>query len=417
MIRLPRLLYGVLSSRALTPVVMGVFLLLYIGIAFFTEEALITLIGLAGSNIFLIALFALIPLNRGLRLLAELKGYSERRRALLGKADSASKELFDETVDVPGVPSFTEVERRLAASGYKTRAGGNSLAAWRGISVFPARALFLIATVCLFSGILMSLDGRTSYRGAVMEGEPLPLQSGQATDVVERITLKPAAGPILAKVLTMETKSLPPDRGITTFGLYPPARYRGAFVYPRYMGIGLYYRFVAPDLPRGYEAHTLLAIYPPGKEDRKEIPESPYRLVFSMAQPADGSDPYMTGRVTINFKLLKGNDLLMNGSAPMGGEFNGNGYRLAFPDVRRLVITDFILDHGVVPIWAAAILFCVAASVWLPIRCLSPRREMVFVRRKGALHACSRAEGGRRKHAGVFHDALDILETERHEGA
>ena len=415
MIRLLRLLFEVLKSRALTPVVIGMFLLLYIGIAFFTEEALITLIGLTGSNIFLIALFALIPLNRGIRLLEELKGYFERRRSLLGKAANAPKELFDETVTVMGIPSFAEAERRLIASGYNTRAGENSLAAWRGFSIFPARVLFLIATVCLFSGILMSLAGRTSYRGAIMEGEPLPSPAGQTTDVVERITLEPAAGPFLGKVLTMETKSLPPDQGRTTFGLYPPARYLGAFVYPRYMGIGLYYRFVAPDLPRGYEAHTLLSIYPPGKEDRKEVPESPYRLVFSMAQPADGSDPYMTGRMTINFKLLKGNDLLMDGSAPMGGEFSRDGYRLAFPDVRRVVITDFIHDHGVVPIWAAAMLFCIAACVWLPIRCLSPRREMVFVRQEGTLHACSRAEGGRRKHAGVFHDVLDVLEAARHD--
>jgi len=412
MMRLFRHIYGFLASRALTPVVMGMFLFLYIGLAFFTEEALITLIGLVGSNVFLIILFALIPLNMGVRLLKEVKGHFERRRALLGEMERVPQGLFDETVAVGGAPSFAEAERRLAASGYKIHVSGRTLSAWRGISMFPSRALFLAATVCLFSGILLSLAGRSSYRGAIMEGELLPSQSGQATDVVERITLEPAAGPILSKVLTIETRPLPPDRGGATYGLYPPARYRGAFVYPRYMGIGLYYRFTAPDLPRDYASRSLLGIYPPGKEDRRDIPDSPYRLVFSMAQPADGSDPYMTGRVTIAFKLLKGKDLLMSGSAPIGGEFSRDGYRLAFPDVRRVVVTDFILDHGVVPIWAAAVLFVIAACVWLPVRLLSPRREMVFISSKdGVLHACSRAEGRCRKHAGVFHDVLDVLEA------
>jgi hypothetical protein len=104
---------------------------------------------------------------------------------------------------------------------------------------------------------------------------------------------------------------------------------------------------------------------------------------------------------------LKGNDLLMNGSAPMGGEFSRDGYRLAFPDVRRVVLTDFIRDHGVVPIWAAAILFCLAACVWLPIRCLMPRREILLLAENGGIRAFSLDEGAGRKHARVFHDILD----------
>ncbi len=399
----------------MTPVVIGLYLLLYIGIAFKTEDALMALIEIARSNVLLIALFALIPLNRLLRLMLEISEHLAGRRLLAGNCEEMCAELFDEDVTMTEVSSpFADVERRLTASGYSTRNSGCSLAAWRGISAFPARVLFLAATLLLFSGVLISLGGRTSYRGAIIEGEPLPALTGPA-GVIERITLEPSTGLFLSKVLTMTLAPVNAGEAKQIFGLYPPSRYRGAFVYPRYLGIGLYYKFSAHDLPGVHEAYDILSIHPPGKEDSRTIPGSPYRIVFSLAQPGDGSDPYMTGRMDILFKVMKGNVLLFTGSANIGGEFSRDGIRLAFPEIRRVVLTDFISDQGVFMVWGAMLLYVVALLLWLPVRCCFPRQEMVFVKSdEGILYAGSRAEGGGRWHAGIFHEALDLLEEKRH---
>jgi hypothetical protein len=136
-------------------------------------------------------------------------------------------------------------------------------------------------------------------------------------------------------------------------------------------------------------------------------------MELSMAQPVDGSDPFITGHVTFLFKLLKGKDELFAGSAPVGGEFVRDGYRLAFPDCRRMVLTDFIRDYGVMLVWTAAALFLLSGCIWLPVRVLAPRREMRLMYAGDVLQASSRAEGARRKHGGVFHEALDYLESGR----
>jgi hypothetical protein len=86
-----------------------------------------------------------------------------------------------------------------------------------------------------------------------------------------------------------------------------------------------------------------------------------------------------------------------------------DGYRLAIPDIRRLVVTDYISDYGVFFIWVAALLFVAAGGLWLPIRLFFPRREMLFRYEPNVISACSRAEGGARLHAGVFHEALDLV--------
>ena len=225
--------------------------------------------------------------------------------------------------------------------------------------------------------------------------------------------MKASSGAILDKILTLEVAPSATGDGRKVFGLYPPSLYRGYFVYPRYLGIAAVIRFSTPDMQSVFEKNTTLNIYPPGKEDRLEIPNSPYQIVLSMARPGDGSDPYMTGQITFNFKLLKGKDLLVAGSVPAGGEFVRGGYRLAIPDFRRMVITDFIRDYGVLLVWAAAVLFIGSFCIWLPVRVFFPRREMRFTSGEDAIQACSRAEGGRRGHGGVYHEALDLLEARR----
>jgi len=431
--RLLQTLLAAGSSRAMPPVVIGLFFLIYIGIAFFTDETLITLMAFTRRSFIIAALLALIPLNSLLRLLKETGRHLKIRSVLHGKNADCMAELFDETVTLPlptapdprsptpeavAVPashSFAELEGRLAAEGYKTRRSENALAAWRGASIFPARILFLAGTLCLFAGILISITTRTSQRLMVIEGEQLPTPEGTG-GMVERITLANASGSILSRTLTMTIAPANSGQGKRSFGLYPPALYGGSFVYPRYLGLAVLLRFSAPDIPAPYAAHSFLNCYPPGKEDSVLIPGSPYKIVFSIPEPDAGIDryiSYMTGRVTFQFKLLKGKELLFAGVTQGGEEFERDGYRLALPDIRRLVVTDYIRDYGVLLIWAVALLFTSAACLWLPIRAFFPRREMLFRYEPEAIKACSRAEGGARRHAGVFHEALDLVAAGR----
>ena len=389
----------------------GCFFLLYIGIAFFTDETLITLMAFTRTSFVLATLLALIPLNYALRILQETVRHRRVCRVVSGKSEDVMADLFDETVELPAITPSAELHSRIEAAGYKTRQTENSLTAWRGISIFPGRMLFLAGMFCLFAGILISLTTRTTHRQTVVEGEPFPTPQGIG-GTVERITLAESSGEILSRTLTMEVAPSSAGYGRRSFGLYPPSLYSGYFVYPRYLGLALFLRFSAPDLPAGYETSCTLNCYPPGKEDSVAIPGSPYKIVFNIPEPPAGSDryqSYMMDKKILQFKLLKGEKLLFTGSAPAGGEYLRDGYRVALPDVRRLVITDFIGDYGLLFIWAAALLFFAAVSFWLPLRIFFPRREMVFIFGSGVTKAGSRAEGGRRRHAGTFHEALDQL--------
>ena len=410
--RLLHAILGVVSSRALAPLVIGFFFLLYIGIAFFTDETLITLMAFTRNSRILAGILALIPLNFASRIVREALRQVAMHRALTGKPTDGMSELFDETVELQAAPPLQELESRLAAEGYKTRRSENALATWRGISMFPARILFLTATFCLFTGILISITTRTSHRQMVIEGEPLPMLEGIG-GLVERITLANSSGSILRKTLAMEVAPSGSGYGKRIFGIYPPSLYGGAFVYPRYLGLALLLRFNASDLPIGLEIPCTLNIYPPGKEAVAAIPGSPYRIRFSLVNPDDGTNPYMTGRMVFRFKVLKDKEAIFSGTAPSGGEFAYENYRIALPDARRLVITDFVGDSGVYLIWTAGMLFLVAAGAWLPVRFIFPRREMLFVCGPDAVNAGSRAEGKVRRHAGIFHEALDFLEVKK----
>lgn len=412
-----RNLFTVGSSRAVPPIIIGIFFLLYIGIAFFTDETLITLMALTRNSMVLAVLLALIPLNCAFRVVRETIRFLKMRRTVSEKAKEDVVALFDEVVEISASANVPDLENRLAAVGYKTRHTGNALAALRGINSLPVRLLFLSGTFCLFTGILITTTSRSSLRQMVVEGEPFPTPDGSG-GTVERITLASSNGPILSRTLTMEVAPTGSGSGSgkRIFGLYPPSRYGGAFVYPRYLGLAIHLRFSAPEMPAGHEMHSFLNVYPPGKEENVVIPSSPYRVVFSIPEPESGSDryiSYMSGNITLGFKLLKGKDMLFSGSVPSGGEFVRDGFRLALPDVRRLVVTDLIYDNGVLFIWCAALLFCVAAALWLPIRVFSPRREMLFRFDHGVMTACSLAEGRSRKHAGVFHEMLDTINGEK----
>lgn len=412
--RLTGTLWKILSSRLTSPLVMGIFLLIYIGIAFVTDETLIALMDFTRGSLILTLLLALLPLSCAARLVQETLIHLRRKRAMAGNATILPDGAFDDAVRLEAAAAFAGLARRLESAGYRTRSSETMLAAWRGVSLFPARFIYLAAVFCLFAGILISLSSRDSQRGAIIEGERLNSPSGKGGRV-ERIVLANSSGPILAKRLEIEVAAPEPGGGKSVFGLYPPSLYGGEFVYPRYLGVGLHLRFAAPDLPAGYETHSILNIHPPGKEDTVEVPETPYRIVASLLPAEDGSDPYVTGRMAFRFKVLREKQVVFEGSAPSGGEAAGNGYRLSLPDSRRLVITDFIRDYGVLLIWAASVMFIVAFCLWLPVRLFLPRREMLFACDAGAIASFSRGEGKRRKHEGVFNEALDSLETSRHE--
>ncbi|MDD2853498.1 MAG: hypothetical protein PHY09_16550 [Desulfuromonadaceae bacterium] len=415
--RLLRIMLAVGSSRAVPPVVIGLFFVFYIGVAFFTDETLITLMAFTRRSVILAAILALIPLNSLFRLVSETIRQRDVSRIFSGKTLSGMAELCDDVVELPPC-RIPDIEGRLAAVGYNTRRIGSTVSAWRGVGLFPARLLFLAGTFCLFTGILVSTTTKSAQRQMVTEGEPFPTPNGVG-GIVERIILAQSTGLFLKRTLTMEVAASDYGTGKKTFGLYPPGLYDGAFVYPRYLGLTLHFRFSAPDLPTEYETSYSLNAYPPGKEDSVAIPDSPYRIVFSVPVPDVGEElyvSYLTDTVTLQFKLLKGKDVLFTGTAPRGGEFVRDGYRLSLPDIRRLVVTDFISDYGVLFIWWSALLFAVAVCIWLPVRLFLPRRLMVFRSDDTGAVACSLAEGGMRKHAGVFHELLDFVDAKNKGG-
>lgn len=401
--RLLRAIWRGAASRAVPPAVIGGFSLLYVGIAFGSNEPLTTLMALTRGSVVLLVLLALIPLNSAARICRETGRFLARKKAGAGSGGLELTGLFDEEVRLPEGVCFSGEAERLATLGYATRRTENSLAAWRGIGLFPARLLFLLGSLCLFSGILLSLTTRVTHREAVVQGEPLP-GSG---DLVRRIVLKEEPGLFLERSLDIEVAL--EQGGTRHFGLYPPSRHRGFFLYPRYLGIAPLVRFTAPDLPGGFERFVILSVYPPGKEDSAQIPGSPYRIFFQIA-PEPGPDPFISGRMTLQFRLLKGDEPVFSGSAPIGGEAGRDGYRLAFPEFSRVVITDFVQDPGVLPIWSAGMLLALAFAFWLPVRLWFPRQEMLFLKVPGGGAACSFAEGGRRAHAGRYHELLDLLQ-------
>ena len=414
MIRLSRFLWAILSSQALPPLVIGFFLVVYIGIAFFTDETLISLMAFTRSNLFLAAVLALLPLNSICRIVEEAISYRKRRRAMSDTATPLQPTLYDETVALSARAEFAELERRLGAAGYSTRRSGNLLAAWRGLGLSLARILYFAGTFCLFAGILISLVSRTVSRQTVIEGVPFPTPSGNG-GLVEKISYWKSSGPFLARNLLIEVAGSGGRSGVESFGVYPPSRFRGKFVYPRYLGIALKCRLTAPDLPGGAEKFDVLPLYPPGRESSTTIEGTPYRLNLILEKPGDGTDPYMTGKMVFLFKLLRGKDVVSTGSLSSGGEFTRDDYRLEISDARRMVMTDFVRDDGVLLIWVAGLFLALAAATWFPLRIFLPRREMLFQSEGDSIQACSLAEGRRRSHAGVFHEALDLLETTRHE--
>lgn len=392
-----------IASRRITPVILTVFLAIYVAAAFVGDEALATLMALTQRNVFLLCLLFCVPLNIAARLLSESSGWIGRRRALHGKTEVRPGMFDEETVMSGG--DLAGVADRLGSAGYRLHRGEGVLGAFRGYSAFPARMLFLCGALLLSLGIFLSLSLRNVVREAVVEGEPLPPFLREVGRVVA-IELRELHGAhLLARDLVVSVAS---DGTTRRFGLYPPGSIAGFFLYPRFLGVAPLVQFSAPDLPRVAD-YYLLMLYPPGREDSAQLAGTPYRISFRLLETQSGEDPYVTGAFSFSFRIEKAGQVVAQGTVPAGGAFSGNGFRLALPDARRIVTADFVRDPGVPLIWLAFLLLPLSLLVYLPVRLLNPRREILLIRKGERVVAHGRAEGRRARHAGVFHEILDML--------
>lgn len=406
--RLLTSIIGMIASRIVPLVVMLFFLLLYVCIAFFSDEPLFTLILFVQKYSPLAMILALIPFNCIIRLITQCKEFLRLRSIKNGRAaDVQVQGVFDESIRLNSNVDLRELERRLSSFGYRVSLSDYFLYASRGITLFPVRMLMLFALCFLFSGILLSTVTRSSKRVPVIERELFPF-SEKDGDRVKRISLIDNPGLFFERTLSIEVSGREGESRV--FGIYPPSLHKGIFVYPRYLGIAPLIRFSAPDLPQGFETHYVLMIYPPGKEDSADIPGTGYRIVFSMLNPEDRKDPFQSGQITLLFRILKNDQPVASGILPLNGEFNEKGYHLTFHDFRRVVACDLVNDSGVILIWIALSLLVIVLLFWVPVRLFFPLREMLFLDRSGIICACSRAEGHRTQHAGIFNDALDLLD-------
>ncbi|AJE04965.1 hypothetical protein GPICK_15890 [Geobacter pickeringii] len=399
-----------LASRRLTPLILGWFALLYVVLAFRTDEALMALMELVRGTPLLLALLALVPLNAAARLVGEARSHLLWHRMVRGDGGEVPAGFVDEEVVLPEGDGFAAAEEWLRGAGYRVTTAPGLLAARRGISAFPARILFLLSVFSLFTGIILSFAARTTVRDALVEGEPLPpvvAAGGSVTGVSLR---ERPEGIVFARTLSIGVAGA--DGSERTFGLYPPGRLGGLFVYPRYLGVAPRIRFAAPDFRPGIDTYAILMIHPPGREDSLAIPGTPYRLVFRLAE-GTGGDPYVDGSFNFVVRVEKGRDAVAELAVPSGGSVERDGYLLAVPGVKRMVAADFIRDQGVPLVWGALLLAAASAFYRLFCRLFVPRREIVMRREGGWVRACSRAEGGDRRHAGLFHETLDRLSRER----
>lgn len=399
-------LLDLLASRRITPLVLALFMALYIGVAFGSDEALTTLIALTQGSLALRCLLLLIVLNVSARLAVETLNFIGRGRALRG-AGAVRPGMFEEEFAAGG-GDLAGAAKWLESAGYRLHQSEGAVGASRGVTLFPARLLFLIGVLLLSLGIFLSLSMRKSARDSVVEGQPLPAQLHTAGRV-EAIELRELHdAPLLARDLAIKVSD--GAGGVSNFGLYPPGKVSGYFLYPRFLGVAPLVQLSAPDLPQVAD-YYLLMLYPPGREDSVEIAGTPYKIMFRLLENPD-SDPFISGAFRFGFKILKSGQPVADGILPMGGSFSGKGMTLALPEVKRLVSADFVFDPGVSLLWLALLLLPFSFFVYLPLRLLNPRREILLTVNAGRIVAYCRAEGRKTEHAGVFHEVLDLLDKE-----
>jgi hypothetical protein len=396
---------GFMASTGLIPVVLILILCLYVGISFYTDEALVTLMAFAKQSGIALLLMIIFPVNFICRVLVELKRHRSRQRCMRGAAGTSAEGLFEESINVPAGTAEKDPRQFLENSGFRVTAAEGILAARKGISLLPSRILLVTATALLLTGVAASLAFRSSQRVRLIEGEPLPL--GMEGEVVERIRLLTTAnGLLLAQRLLIDVAV--PGQSPKIFDIYPPSRSHGRFVYPRYLAVGVAAEVRAPGLAPGQISRHVLQIYPPGREEQADIPGTPFRMHVRLLQ-TEGEDQFSSGRFRFFVRLSALDNDVISGEMLPGGILSAQGTSISFPDVRRIALTDMITDPGVIPIWLAGVLFIGGILLWLPVRIISPRCEILVSREGAAVRAHLYTEGNKREHLGVFNEVLDMI--------
>ncbi|GAC1468158.1 MAG: hypothetical protein PVSMB11_03780 [Desulfuromonadaceae bacterium] len=401
---------SLLSHRLLSPAVCALFLLLYIGIAFFTDEALVTLVQLVGHNPLAMGLLALVAINSIIRMVADILSRRIAGKVAAGLPSAGTGSICHESIAVAGRLDTDEAARILRAEGYRVTVREGFVAARRGLSLLCPRILWRLAVCLLFVGVALSLSSRRSQRVPVIEGETLEL-AGTVPRTVERITLEDVPGHLFLQRHLM-ISLLAPDGGRDIYGIYPPGLLGANFLYPRYLAVAPLLRITEPGIGVS-EGFQLIMLYPPGREDVVAL-SGDYKLRLVIPPREGMADPFVSGRFDLHVKLLKGDQLLSEGDVPFGGRFEAGGISVELLDARRYVVTDFVRDYGVLCIWMACAAALLAACLYLPLRLISPRREMQFAADgEGGVRAWCSSEGRTRRHEALFHDLLDRICRDR----
>lgn len=402
-----RALISLLSHRLLLPVVCGLFLLLYIGIAFFTDEALVTLVQLIGHNPLALGLLALVATNQGVLMVIDIRNSRSAGKFASGQLSSGVDGICQVSITVTGRLDASEATRILRAEGYRVTMGEGFVAARRGLSLLCPRLLWRFSVCLLFAGVGLSLSLRQSERLPVIEGELLELP-GTAPRSVERIELEDAPKHwFLQRKLAITMAA--PGGGRDNYGIYPPGLFGSRFLYPRYLAVAPELRIAEPGIGVS-EGFQLIMLYPPGREDTVTL-SGDYRLKLAIPPREGMTDPFVSGRFDLLVKVLKGDQLLFEGSVPFGGRFEAGGFAVELLDSRRYVVTDFVRDYGVPFIWMACLAALLAVTIYLPIRLFGPYRFMVFAVAADSAQVVAgcNSEGGRRKNEALFYDLLDNI--------
>lgn len=404
--RIPMAFMSLLSHRLLSPAVCALFLLLYIGIAFFTDEALVTMVDIVGHNPLALGLLALVVVNALLSMIADIRDWRIAGKIAAGLHPAALSSMRHESIAVAARLDTGETARILGAAGYRVTVREGFVAARRGWSQLCPRLLWRLTVCLLFAGVALSLSSRQSQRVPVIEGEVLQLEGG-VQRTVEQITLEDAPGHwFLQHRLAIALAGADNQRDV--YGIYPPGLLGSSFLYPRYLALAPLLRITEPGIGVS-EGFQLIMLYPPGREDTVKL-SGDYLLKLVIPVREGLADPFVSGRFDLHVRLLKGDQLLFEGDVPFGGRFDSGGFVVELLDARRYVVTDFVRDYGVLCIWIACAAAMMAFALYLPLHFVWPRREMQFsADGEGRVKAWCRSEGRTRRHEALFHDLLDRI--------